>query len=50
MLSCSIICKDGNSALIWACKFGHVEVTKYLAALGVDVNAKTNVSHDDDVN
>ena len=32
--------KQGNTALIWAVRMGHIEVVKYLISLGVNVNAK----------
>jgi len=33
--------KDGDTALMWASMYGHIEVVKLLLEAGADVNAKT---------
>ena len=37
--------KEGNTALIWAVRMGHVDVVKQLVKEGVDLNAKNKKGH-----
>ena len=36
--------KDGRTALMWACRNGHIDVAQRLVTAGADLEAKNNVS------
>ena len=40
----SSFCQDGQSSLIWACRYGHAEVVMMLLSAGAHVNDQDKVS------